>query len=547
MSITYDYDVFISCAFEDRFYAQTLARKLQALEFLVWCDAEEAAAAPSSLSLRSEAIENSATCVLLMGPGGKCPWLDATVRDAIRFRVSRTHEFFRVVTVALPGADVDVVRRRTGSFMKRFEDLQWPEAVVHFKESLDEEPALNELILGIRGVASSGQADWLEEDFGESVRLRAQNVLHIDWLRLFLDFNPAVINTPVRNDERPYHLSVVNPVGAMEGDRSHVDTAGREHHLGPLELLRDEIEEDNELSIVSQPTYETLREFSHPMHRGKVPVSLLTSISRHVVGTSVAIVLIMAALLAGASIYVRQVYLTHHSRGIGPIRQVESGQNIEKDTTPAPAVLADTSEHLHGHDNEESRKTDGTGLREKMSSARSLTKRGGDTTKERMATLPPGAPTIKPPVLDASTASKTQLLESGGPETSNPYAEEYRKAFANISGIFIKKLDGKAINEEAFLKTFGEALGGEGINVFVRKEDRHLANLSAEMRVVSNESKGGGYGIVILTVRNQSNIVVGEFYTRTHDHLNNKVVQAEQVARELNRQIRSCVEDARPY
>lgn len=545
MSGTYDYDVFISCAFEDKFYAQTLARKLQALGFLVWCDAEEAVATSSLLRLRPDVIENSATCVLLMGAGGKYPWLDNAIRDAIRSRVNRTHGLFRVVTVALPGTDVDVVRRRTGSFMRRPDGLRPTEVVVHFKESLDEESALHELVLGIRGVAPCERGDWLGEDFGESVRSRARSVLNVDWLRLFLDFNPSALNTSVRNDERPYHLSIVNPVETTEDGRRHAETFGRERHLGPLELLGDGMGEASESSIISQPNYETLGEFTHPTIHSEMPVSLLTSISHHAAAPMVMVLMMMVTLLVGASVYIRRVYLTRYVGGGGPPIQAGSNQNAVQNGTSAPDVLVDTNENLQGHDKEGSRNTDSTRLRKKRASPRSLAERSGDTPKARLAGPPPGAPAVEPSVSGASTAWKTQLLESGGPETSNPYAEDHRKAFANISGIFINKLDGRVVSEETFLKTFGEALGGEGINMFFRKEDRRLANLSAEMNVVSNQNKDGGYGIVVLTVKNKGGIVVGEFHTRTRHYLNDKVLQTEQIARELNRQIRSCVEDAR--
>ena len=91
-----------------------------------------------------EALEESATCVVFVGPSGLGPWQNEEMRAAISRRVSDKSRKFGVIPVVLPGAHRDQ-RSRLPTFLVA---ATW----VEFKQSLEDEDAYHRLKCGIRGV-----------------------------------------------------------------------------------------------------------------------------------------------------------------------------------------------------------------------------------------------------------------------------------------------------------------------------------------------------------------------------------------------------------
>ena len=91
-----------------------------------------------------DAIDQSATCVVFVGPSGLGPWQNEEMRAAISRRVSDRTREFRVVPVVLPNAKRDQ-RSRLPRFLVA---ATW----VEFSQSLDDEDAIHRLKCGIRGV-----------------------------------------------------------------------------------------------------------------------------------------------------------------------------------------------------------------------------------------------------------------------------------------------------------------------------------------------------------------------------------------------------------
>jgi TIR domain len=78
-----------------------------------------------------EALADSETCAVLIGPSGLSPWQREEMRLAINRRVSDSQQRFRVVPVLLPGAKRD-------SLPALLVAGTW----VEFRDSIDEPDAL---------------------------------------------------------------------------------------------------------------------------------------------------------------------------------------------------------------------------------------------------------------------------------------------------------------------------------------------------------------------------------------------------------------------
>jgi len=136
------YDVFLSHHNSDKPYVETLATRLEdeagVKPFLdKW---HLVPGAPWQEELE-EALSNSATCAVFLGPAGLGPWQNEEMRAVLDERVRNNS--FRVIPVLLPGAepkDEDTLPR----FLRR---LTW----VDFRKGLDEQESFNCLVAGIRG------------------------------------------------------------------------------------------------------------------------------------------------------------------------------------------------------------------------------------------------------------------------------------------------------------------------------------------------------------------------------------------------------------
>ena len=89
------------------------------------------------------ALQQCATCAVLIGPSGTGPWQNEEMHVAIDRRVSESQGAFRVIPVLLPGAERGE-RTRLPDFLVR---STW----VEFRRTLGDEVAFHRLVAGIRG------------------------------------------------------------------------------------------------------------------------------------------------------------------------------------------------------------------------------------------------------------------------------------------------------------------------------------------------------------------------------------------------------------
>ena len=139
MRHTKRYDVFLSYAGADEPVVAELARKLQAAGFKPFF-------APWSLipgepwqEKLEEALDDSATCAVCIGPQGIAPWQNEEMRAALARRVRDAPS--RVIPTLLPGADSACLP----AFLRR---LTWAD----LRPGLSDENGFRRLISGIEGV-----------------------------------------------------------------------------------------------------------------------------------------------------------------------------------------------------------------------------------------------------------------------------------------------------------------------------------------------------------------------------------------------------------
>ena len=88
-----------------------------------------------------EALDNSETCAVFLGPMGLGPWENEEMRSALDERVK--DKSLRVIPVLLPGADAKD-NKTLPRFLRR---LTW----VEFRTEIDEQEPFDRLVAGIRG------------------------------------------------------------------------------------------------------------------------------------------------------------------------------------------------------------------------------------------------------------------------------------------------------------------------------------------------------------------------------------------------------------
>jgi len=133
------YDVFLSYNSADKPAIEELARRLAREGIRPWLDRWHLIPGEPWQEAVEEALEQSETVAVFVGPSGVSPWHNEELRAALD-RAVRTRDDYRVIPVLLPGAADEVV---TGFLARR--------TAVDFRPGLDDVDAFARLVAGVRG------------------------------------------------------------------------------------------------------------------------------------------------------------------------------------------------------------------------------------------------------------------------------------------------------------------------------------------------------------------------------------------------------------
>ncbi len=139
------HDVFLSHHSADKPAVEELARRLLARRLKPWLDSWHLVPGDPWQPALEEALTNSSTCAVFIGPSGISPWQNAEMRVAISRQVSERRGKYRVIPVLLPGAERGN-RSKLPSFLTA---NTW----VEFRRTLDDASAFERLLWGITGKA----------------------------------------------------------------------------------------------------------------------------------------------------------------------------------------------------------------------------------------------------------------------------------------------------------------------------------------------------------------------------------------------------------
>ncbi len=136
------YDVFLSHNNSDKQAVEAIAHTLAEHGINPWLDKWNLVPGDPWQPKIEQALAQSATCAVFLGPSGIGPWQHEEMRAAIDRRVAG--RAFRVIPVLLPGADRGH-RDKLPTFLVA---TTW----VEFRTTLEDSDALHRLICGIRGM-----------------------------------------------------------------------------------------------------------------------------------------------------------------------------------------------------------------------------------------------------------------------------------------------------------------------------------------------------------------------------------------------------------
>jgi hypothetical protein len=135
------YDVFLSHSTADKAAVETLAQKLLATGINPFLDKWHLVPGEPWQEALEDALDQSRTCAVFVGPSGLGPWQNEEMRAALDERVH--NQKLRVIPVLLPGV-LDSQREKLPRFLRR---LAW----VDFHGGLEDEKAFRLLVHGIEG------------------------------------------------------------------------------------------------------------------------------------------------------------------------------------------------------------------------------------------------------------------------------------------------------------------------------------------------------------------------------------------------------------
>jgi tetratricopeptide (TPR) repeat protein len=149
------FQVFLSHSNADKPAVEALARRLRTEGFEPWLDRWHLIPGDPWQPAIEQALAESRTCAVFVGPSGLGPWQNEEMRAAIDRRVRDSGRHFRVIPVLLPGAE----RGKRSSLPTFLAATTW----VEFRDSLEDPDAFHRLVCGIEG-KEPGPGPLLYED-----------------------------------------------------------------------------------------------------------------------------------------------------------------------------------------------------------------------------------------------------------------------------------------------------------------------------------------------------------------------------------------------
>jgi len=137
------YDVFLSHSSADKPAVEKLAHKLIEAKVNPFLDKWHLIPGEPWEEALEEALDQSRTCAVFVGPTGLGPWQNEEMRSALEDRVR--NKAFRVIPVLLPGS-LEPQGEKLPRFLRR---LTW----VDFRAGLEDEDAFRRLVHGIQGTS----------------------------------------------------------------------------------------------------------------------------------------------------------------------------------------------------------------------------------------------------------------------------------------------------------------------------------------------------------------------------------------------------------
>lgn len=196
------YDVFLSHNSADKPAVEALAQRLVAAGFRPFLDRWHLIPGQPWQEALEQALDQSRTCVVFLGPNGVGPWENEEMRIALD---ERTHSpDFRVIPVLLPATPLPE-RGRLPRFLSR---LTW----VDFREGLDDTDVFYRLTCGIRGIAP-GAPGTVEPPAQEICPYRGLQAFQEEHADIFFG-RSALIQWLVEGLRASRFLAVIGPSGS---------------------------------------------------------------------------------------------------------------------------------------------------------------------------------------------------------------------------------------------------------------------------------------------------------------------------------------------
>ncbi|MEI8017445.1 MAG: toll/interleukin-1 receptor domain-containing protein [Schlesneria sp.] len=139
------FHVFLSHNSVDKPAVEELARRLKADGIEAWLDKWHLVPGTPWQPALEQALADSMSVAVFVGPSGISPWQDEEMRAAISKRVRQKDNEFRVIPILLPGG--------TREERSRLPEFLLASTWVEFRNSLDEDEAYHRLKSGVLGVA----------------------------------------------------------------------------------------------------------------------------------------------------------------------------------------------------------------------------------------------------------------------------------------------------------------------------------------------------------------------------------------------------------